>query len=408
MDLEIRPIVPDEFAAFFQTNATAFGWKPQPGDVELMRSVFEFDRSLAAFTEGKLVATAGALSFTMTLPGLTQLPVAGVSWVGVLPTYHRRGILRAIMQRQLGDVRERGESMAILVASESIIYGRFGYGLAASSLNLEIDCRDGAFARPLELAGRYAIIDAEAAHTLFPAVYERVRAQRPGALSRSAAWWGNFFHRLEASTSSEPTYYVSYESQPGQVDGIVAYWINRQWNEGIAASALSLHELVATTPEAEAALWRYCLDMDLVQTVRARRRPVDGPLRWLLADPRRLRTTALVDDIWVRLIDIPAALTARRYNAVGRIVLEVADPFLTENMGRYALEGGPDGAECRRTEAEPDLALTIADLGAVYLGGVSFATLARAGRVIERAHGALRRADTLFASAPAPWTATDF
>jgi predicted acetyltransferase len=165
---------------------------------------------------------------------------------------------------------------------------------------------------------------------------------------------------------------------------------------------------MALTVEARAALWQYCFNVDLVATVKAVDRPIDDPLRWMLADPRRLRVPRLGDFLWVRLVDLPAALMARRYSATDCLVFEVEDPFCLENSGRYQLAGGSDGAECRRSSAEPDISLQVADLGATFLGGVRFDTLARAGRVHEQTPGAIRRADAMFASDPAPWCTTEF
>jgi predicted acetyltransferase len=199
-----------------------------------------------------------------------------------------------------------------------------------------------------------------------------------------------------------------YRSSSGDIEGAVLYRIKQQRKDGLSTSTLLVNPLIAVTPEASAALWRFCLDIDLVRTIRATNRPVDELLRWMLADPRRLRTTALLDDLWLRLIDIPAALSARRYTASDRLVLQVSDPFCPENGGRYVLDAGPDGAECRSTTAEADLALDVADLGAAYLGGVRLRTLARAGRVVECAAGAVERASALFASDPPPWCATPF
>jgi predicted acetyltransferase len=190
----------------------------------------------------------------------------------------------------------------------------------------------------------------------------------------------------------------------------VGYRVKQEWTNAVPQHTVMLmgSQFVALDRVARAALWRYCLNLDLTQTVRAVGFPVDEPLRWMLADSRRLRVTSLRDDLWVRLLDIPAALSARRYLASGRVVFAVADAFLPENVGCYELVGGSEGAECRRTTGEADLALDVADLGAAYLGGVRFSTLAQAGRVEERTSGALARADTLFASDPAPYCATPF
>jgi predicted acetyltransferase len=199
-----------------------------------------------------------------------------------------------------------------------------------------------------------------------------------------------------------------YESEPGRVDGWVSYRVQERWPEGLPANLVKVRMLVGLTPEADAALWRYCLDLDLAGTVRLQDRPVDEPGRWRLADPRRLRTVHVGDHLWVRLLDLPAAMRARRYATDGQLVLEVTDALRPRNQGRFRLEGGPDGAACEPTTAEPDLALDIADLGAAYLGGARLAVLARAGRVVELAPGALLRADAMLASDPAPLCTTHF
>jgi predicted acetyltransferase len=192
------------------------------------------------------------------------------------------------------------------------------------------------------------------------------------------------------------------------VDGFVSYRVAGKWEDGFPTGSLLINDLFTTTPDAYSALWHYCLNVDLVTVVRAPNRSLDEPLRWLLADPRRLRVTRQHDFLWVRLLDVPRALAARRYMAADHLVLEVADAFCPANGGRYALEGGPDGAVCRATSAAADLRLGAEELGAVYLGGARFSTLARAGRVVEARPGALRRADALFAAEPLPWCATDF
>jgi len=410
MDYEIRPITPEEFPTYLRANMASFGGQPTEQDIAQWQPQMEFDRSLAVFDGAEIVGTAGILSFGLTLPGRATIPVPGVSWVGVLPTYRRRGLLRALMQRQFADVRERGESMAVLGASESGIYGRFGYGIATTLLYFELDRRDARLLHPPVDAGRVRLVDHATAVGIYPELYERFRLGQPGTVTRNQALWEHILHQPGPDQGMSARFYVVYESPRGQVEGILAYRIKQEWVDGIARNIVQMlgSQFVAATPAARAALWRFCLNLDLTQTVRAVAFPVDEPLRWMLADPRRMKVTALRDDLYVRLLDIPAALAARRYAAEGRVVFEVADAFCPENSGRYELRGGPEGAECRRTTAEPDLALGVADLGAAYLGGVRFETLYQAGRVEEHTRGALARADALFRSDPPPWCATPF
>jgi len=201
---------------------------------------------------------------------------------------------------------------------------------------------------------------------------------------------------------------VVYESEPGKADGYASYRVESRWAKGLAEGSAKVGELFALTTEAAAGLYRYCLDLDLVGTVQLERRPLDEPLRWLLADPRRLRVGEVSDGLWVRLLDLPAALAARGYAVPGSVVLQVTDRLRPANDGRFLLEGGPDGADCRPTGREPDLVCDVADLGAAYLGGTRLASLARAGRVLEQVPGALARADAMFAGEPAPWCTTTF
>ena len=409
MDYEIRPVTLDEFKTYGQATGVAFSEQISDDDLEGWKLTFEADRSLAVFDEGQIVGTAGAYTFDLTLPGLTTIPVAGVTAVGVLPTHRRRGILTAMMRRQLDDVQARGEAIAVLTASESVIYGRYGYGIATSVATYEIERRHAALARRWELPGRVRMISPEEAGRLLPPLYDQVRRGQPGALSRSQQRWdGTLRNPIKPMGAEGPRFFVAYTSAEGETEGAAIYRVKLQWEGGINSSVLVVRELITLTSEASAALWQFFFGVDLIQTVQAVNRPVDEPLRWMLADSRRLRVSRFTDDLWVRLLDIPTALAARRYSSNGRIVFEVADAFRPEQAGRYALEGGPEGAECRATDAAADLTLDVADLGAAYLGGVRFTTLARAGRVVTHSPDALARADALFTSEPAPWCATPF
>ena len=408
MSFEIRPVTPDEFPEFVRSNNTSYGGTTTDQRIEGARRTFEFDRGLTALDDGRIVATANAFSFDLTLPGLTTAPVAGVSWVSVQPTHRRHGILTAIMRRQLDDVQARGEAIAILTASESVIYGRFGYGLATSVINVEIERAHAAFRQPIETAGRLRYLDSHERLPILQPLYDRYRLTQPGALNRTPIKWDNLLSEEHVPPGESARFTVAYHAPSDEVEGIVMYRVTSHWDEGIPSNTVRVTELIATTPDAYARLWRFILDLDLTRTVRAYTRPVDEPLRWLLADSRRLRVTRLLDDLWVRLVDVPVALALRRYMQPGRLTFAVEDTFRPQNTGTYQLDGGPDGAQCSRSTVPADLALTAADLGAVYLGGVRFRTLAQAGRVHELQPGAIARADAMFASDPAPYCATPF
>lgn len=408
MNVEIRPIAPDEFEAWVLATASAFGGRPRPEEIEAERSVFEADRSLAAFEEGtRIVASATAASFRLTVPGGT-LPTAGVTSVGVLPTHRRRGLLTALMRRQLDDVHERGEPLAALWASEPAIYGRFGYGLAAWGLELTLE-RARTVLPPAEATAPAGVrlLERDQALEAFPAVYEAMRVGRPGAVDRPGGWWPYRFADLASEHHrTGDLFFALYEAE-GSPEGYAIYQVKRDWGAGGPEATVRLEELVAATEDAVVELWRYVLGIDLTSEVVAWNRPADEPLLHLVGDVRRLRPR-LHDALWVRLVDVGVALAGRRYAVADGLDLDVEDAFCDWNAGRFRLEGGPEGAECVRTASRPEISLSAADLGAVFLGGTRLSTLARAGRVREHAEGALRRADAMFAWDRLPWCPAPF
>jgi predicted acetyltransferase len=408
VSIELRPVTSAEVEAYVRACATGFGERVDPERLGSEWVNHELDRTLAAFDEGEIVGTGRLYSLELTLPGGALEPTAAVSAIAVLPTHRRRGILTALMRRHLDDAIAGGEALAILHASEGGIYRRFGFGVATSSMSFTLERRHSPFLQPVPGDGRVRFVDEETAAKVLPDVFDRARRVQPGGVERIPAWWGDqFFHpdRNERGTR----FLAIHESSAGTLDGFVSYRIQEEW-DGVSHNRLRVNDLVAVTPVARAALWRYLCDVDLVETISAFSVPVDDPLRWLLAESRRLRVTRVSDDLWVRILDVPAALSARRYEAAGRLVLEVVDDLVPDGAaaGRFVLEGGPDGSFASRTDGEPDLALGVADLGAAYLGGVEFSTLARAGLVEERVAGALARADAMFRVTPAPYAMTWF
>jgi predicted acetyltransferase len=414
MSYQMRPATLAEFSALVRALDIAFGGTSTDQEIERYRATFEPERSLALFDGERVIATAGALSLELTLPGLARLPVAGVAYVSVLPTHRRRGLLTQMMRRQLADVRARGEAIAVLTASESGIYGRFGYGVATSRMHFEIERQHAKLAQcttAVQPEGELRVVEQAEALPHLIALYDEVRLRQPGAVSRTPAFWeAEMF--APASPDSGVRFFVLHTSASGRVQGVAYYRLQRQSMDNLHQTTVLVEEMLAITTAARAALWRYLLSLDLVAKIRAVNRPVDEPLRWMLADPRRLRVTAINDDLWLRLIDIPVALAARRYASAGRLVLAVDDTFLPENTGTYTLACWHDGAECQHAsdgaDAAVDLALGVADLGTAFLGGARFSTLAAAGRVEERSPGALARADALFATEAVPYNGTPF
>jgi predicted acetyltransferase len=373
-------------------------FNPPPGEEMLERfaRLLPHERMHAAFEDGQIVGGAGAFPFELSVPG-GSLPCAGVTAVGVQPTHRRRGALGAMMDAQLHDVHERDEPIAALWASEETIYGRFGYGLASWAGELKVHHEWDAFAEPLELAGTTRFVTPAEARELFPPIYEAVRRERPGMLSRTDTWWAERQLRLPEEEASAPRRFVVLEVDREPL-GYAIYRTHFDFDGGLPASRLVVREALGSTPEAMAAIWRFLLDVDWMAVAEVPFAPPDHPLFLLLALPRRARYR-MHDVLWVRLVDVGVALAGRAYGEGGPLVLDVRDAVCEWNHGRWRLDGGV----CERTDAEPDLALDVSALGSAYLGAVSFRQLREALRVEELRDGAIERADALFAWRPLPW-----
>ena len=400
MDVEIRPITEDEFEPALRSLEAAFSGGLTDDDLRQERLVAETDRWHAAFEGGRIVGGAAAASYRMTVPGGGQVATAGITAVGVQPTHRRRGINTALMRVQLDDVRERGEPLAALFASEGGIYGRYGYGMAAFLGEVNLEVERSAFVRGHRSSGRMRLVDRAEALPLMRGVYDSEQARRPGMIAVDDRWWEWLFYE-SSKDKDEPVKYVVHE-QDGTVDAYATYKVKHEWPESIAKLEVTVRQLIGSTPQGWADMWRYLFDIDLVHSLNAWNRPVDEPLLDLMQEPRRLRF-GLKDGLYVRLVDVPAALSARGYNGEETVVIEVIDPFCPWNEGRYAITTAPNGASCERTTVGAQIACTATDLGAVYLGGTGFRRLHRAGRVQELMPGALALAVALFTTDPAPW-----
>ncbi len=315
------------------------------------------------------------------------------------------------MDRQLDDVAARGEPIAVLTASESSIYSRFGYGLATSSWWWRLDTGGGTLAEPSHARGALRLVDAMEAAPLARAVYEQARRRRPGAVSRSPGWWDLWAEGYEGyePLPTAGRFQAVHRGPDGEPDGYATWHVHHLFDDatGLPNGEVHVHDLYALDDEVEAALWEHLLSIDLMRSVHAHNRPVEDPLRWRLTDPRHLHVHRHSDHLWLRLVDVPAALASRTYGSEERFVLSVTDGFRPANAGLWGVELSPDGARCRRATGEPDASLDVADLGALYLGGVSATTLARAGRV-RATPDVVARLDRAFTGSEPPWCGTHF
>jgi len=400
----VTTATPADWDGILRLNQTTFHHVTSAETAEVERSVYEPDRTLLVRIDdgGELVGTAGIYSLTMTVPGGPR-PVAGITWVSVLGTHRRRGILTQLMRRQLTDVHDGGEPVAALWASESAIYGRYGYGCASRQLTLTIPRSARALTSPVDGALQPRLVDNEAGIELAHPVYDAEHRRRPGMPARTtdACRRAPVLDPPGERNGSSPLRTVVVEDADG-ARGYARYSVTPKWEEVGPRGEVRVREVFALDPAAESAVWRYLLDLDLTAMVHVRNRPLDDPLLDLLADPRAAQPR-LFDGIYVRLVDVDRALATRTYSTPIDLVLEVADSSCPWNSGRWRLSGDATGASCERTDAPADLALTATELGAVYLGGTSMRSLADAGRVRELRDGAVGAATTAFRHELAPW-----
>ena len=402
MTIDIRGISEEEFRPWLDSVEVAFGETLTDQQHAEARRVFEVDRVLAAFDGQLSVGGGGAFTFQLSVPGGGQVGAAGVTAVGVLPTHRRRGILRRMMKMLLEDARRRGEPLAILWASEGVIYQRFGYGQASLNGGFDMPRQRAIFRLPSEQAGSVRLVDRDEAARAFPPVYEAVMRETPGFFSRHADWWTDVLadpeHRRRGASAK---FYALYE-RDGQPAGYVMYRVKHEWGTGESRNEVRVAEALAIDAAAMREVWRFILGIDLMDRVVQRLGPPDQPLLLQLTQPE-LIGLKINDGLWLRLLDVPAALSARGYAADGELVLDVSDEFMPDWGGRWRLRVADGHATVEPTADEPDLLLETNDLACVYLGGFSFADLARAGRAREVSVGARGRADRMFATERKPW-----
>ncbi|MFD5126405.1 GNAT family N-acetyltransferase [Streptomyces olindensis] len=397
--MEIRPTTDEDLDVFVDTVHAAFGRFPEtPVDGGgLWWSALETDRCLLALTaDGRPVGTAATHAFELTLPGGTLVPAPGVTAVGVLPSHRRQGVLTAMMRHQLAESRARGEFLSVLLASEASIYGRFGYGPATYTQRLTVQRHRAALAAPRARRttdapatgpdnGSIDVLPRTRCDEILEEVYDRYRRAQPGALSRPHRWWA--LRAGQPPISPAPRYIAVHRDTDGVPDGYASYSIDD--------GTLAVDETIAVDDAVFTALARFVLGHDLVSQVVFHHVPPQHPLRRQLADFRAGEVSGDMDWLWVRLLDVPRALTARGWFVDGELVLDVEDPFLGEH-GRYLLTVRDGTADCVPTDREPDLSLDVSDLGSVYLGGTDPSTLVRAGHIRAHRPDAAPRADALF------------
>jgi predicted acetyltransferase len=401
VSIEIRNPAADEFRNAMKAVEAAFGEEQKEEDLDRHQKAMARDRFLVAYDGAVPVGTTASLPFELTVPG-GELGAGGVTWVGVLPSHRRRGILTQMMKVQLEDLHDRGEPLAILWASEAAIYGRFGYGIAAPTVQLDADRSRFSLRDDPGPCGAMRLLDRDEAAKLLPPIYDAVRRQVPGFTSRSAVLWD--LYRLADPEhwrrGGGPKFYAVLEFD-GEPVGYAIYRIKLDWEEGFAKSQVRVLETCATSAAAERELWRFLFGIDLVVRIQGRHDP-GSPLFLMVVDPRSLMLR-VTEGLWLRIVDLDAALIGRTYATDDPVVVEVRDALCPWNAGRWRI-----GNEVGRTDDDAELELDIADLASAYLGAFDFERLAAAQRVRELKPGALRRATDLFRTPRPPFCPEDF
>jgi predicted acetyltransferase len=412
MAVEVRAIRADELEDWVRTTHVAFHVNRSAADEATYRRDVrkqDLSRSLAAFVDGELVGSYFSYPTKLSLPGPGACVAAdAVTSVSVIPTHHRRGLLRRMMTADLQAARDNGEVASVLIAAEYPIYGRFGFGAAVEQAAYQLHTAHARFVR--EPLGSVELLAPERLREIAPDLFDRLRRDRPGQISRAAIYWDTRLG-LKPSPWRDPNsrlYCALYRAPDNTPGGYLLYRTEGDWQHHVPTGRLEVEELIALDGDAYLALWRYCAEVDLVSRVDAEMRSTREPLAWLLYDARKaFQQTVRTDFLWVRPLDTPKYLAARHYAVEDQLVLQVDDPIDLAG-GRFKLHASPQGATCQPTSESADLHLGISALSALSLGGVDPGVLATAGLVDEHTPGSLARAARLFTWSVTPWCSTFF
>jgi predicted acetyltransferase len=407
--LRLDHVSPEEFTEFHRAVQRGFQGEVPDQVIEDDRELFELDRTFGFRVDGRWVSSFTAFTRKIVVPGGAWVAAAAVTAVTVTAPYRRRGLLAQMMRHQFEDSLRRDEPLAVLWASESVIYGRFGYGQAAPRLRLSGRTRSTAFLPEVDLgSGSVDEVTREQFLEVAPAIRDAASEGLAGTLDRPGRWREKVVYDPEHwRVGASALRFVLHFGPDGTPDGASTYRIKDDSDIHGPNSEVRIEEIDALNPHARARLWRYMLDLDLVRTFLCRNAAPDDPLRHLLAEPRAVHSE-LLDGLNLRILDIRSALSARRYATDIDVVITVRDDIVKANNGSFQLIGGPDGARVTRSRRKPDLSMNIRDLGTVYLGGTSISEMHSAGLVTEHRPGAVSTASAAFRAERDPFCADVF
>ncbi|HVU91376.1 MAG TPA: GNAT family N-acetyltransferase [Jatrophihabitans sp.] len=412
----VSPVPLDDARDWLNTLAATFLDNPYDDKFDKwarrVQRTWQPERTWGHRDRGRYVATLATQQRVLTVPGpgtsTRDREVDALTGVTVAATHRRRGLLTAMLGASLDAARDRGDAVSVLVAAEWPIYGRFGYAAAVDAARFTYHPRRPNAALPVPPAGSIHRLEAAELGEIAPRVFDAARRLRPGHVDRHAPWWDRRLglDGYEMLDEKKPTWYV--HEGPDGPDGLLAWTPTRDFDL-TQSGAVKVDEFAAATDAAYRDLWAYLGGLDLVDEIDLDGRPVDEPIRWVLRDGRALVQRELYDMLWLRLLDVPAALSARAYATPGRLVLEVVDEdYGAFAAGRYLLEADEADAKCTPTTEPAQLRVRQRALASAYLGGFRLRSRVVAGEVEELASGALDRADLMFSTPAAPWCQTSF
>jgi predicted acetyltransferase len=395
-DFEMRVARADEHEAASGVFGDAMMFDATPD--ELGKRLFEPERTLVATDGDEIIGTTRALTRDLSVPGAV-VDAAHVTGVGVRATYRRRGVMSALIGRQL---REVPEAIAVLWASEPAIYGRFGYGAAAWGTNYEVDLHRVGPTNDRIRPGALGVLTVDEALKELPSVLRRAQEQRPGVSGRSELRWEKHLQDKPDDRGGRTARQILvHRDEAGTINGYALWRGKMNWVATGPANEVLVEELVAPDATAYRVLWQHLLTMDLSAKLGYGYAAVDEPLQQLVSTPTALERR-VGESLWLRVTDVPRALQQRQYAVPVDVVLDVTDDLLQANTGRFRLTADESSVTCARTDAPADLTLSIAALGAAYLGGRPLAEFAPTGRVTEHTPGTLTRATAAFGWPTAP------
>lgn len=410
MSVEIRSVPEDRFAELIKSTEIAYGEDAPDEMIARVEQVADMERFLCAMDGDRIVGTSGVYTQRLSVPG-GEVAAGGITWVTVMPTHRRRGLMSGMMRRMIDDCHRRGEPIAALWAAEGAIYQRFGFGLGTLCVGLDAETQAIRFTKAQPREGGVRILPAGEGRELIDPVYRSARSRRAGFLMRDERWWPGVLPDPEKDKRGGEARRLAVFEADGDAEAYAIYKTKAEWDARGPSSILSVEEAIGSTVRGTREIWRFLFEVDLVRTLKAWRVPPDHPIFAMVTEPRRLGGR-FHDGMWVRVVDVASALESRTYgfdgHGEGSLTFELADEYCPWNAGRWRMEVAGGRACVARTDEDAGLALDANDLGSMYLGGFSASGLAEAGRVVELRAGSLAVADRLFPTALQPWCPQEF